>query len=116
MASSLNLIGLKASLQTLFSVPVIRVTRQDLLRPIELFGQHAPHHQMGPGHPAEGQDQVSAGPHCIVQPVRAANKERDTTLPIVPPRPNSGSEFPAGCGFPGFIQRNDDSARRDLFE
>ncbi len=96
------------------SVAMIGVPGEDLLRPVDLFCEHAAHHEVRPGQSAERQDKVGAPPHRVVQPVRAADQERDTGPPFIPPTAYPLGQIPARQIFPLLVQRNDDGGVWDL--
>ena len=64
---------------------MIRVSGQDLLRPVNLFGQHGADQHMRPGLVAQRQQQVGAIPDLTRQPVGATDDEGDCRPAIVAP-------------------------------
>ncbi len=66
---------------------------QNLLRPIQLFGQQPARQQMRPGHLAQRQYQVGAINHCRIKAIGATDRERKISGSFVPDLTDPFGEF-----------------------
>src|SRR3546814_3829049 len=56
---------------------MIGMTRQDLLRPVYLLREEAPHEEVRPGGAPQRQDEIRAAADRVRQPVGPADREDD---------------------------------------
>src|SRR5262249_18519788 len=97
-------------------VPMIRVAGEDLLRAVQLFEQHAAHHQMRPGHRAERDGRVGAGKDRLAESVGAADREGERGCAPVAPAGEPVGEVAAGPGAAALVERNQPGAGRHRAE
>ena len=88
----------------------------NLLRPVNLFREHAARQKMRPGQPAKRQGKISPRPYRVVQPIRATDQKGDATSPFIAPTTNTLRQLSARKRLASFIQCDDGGGVRNLVE
>jgi len=82
----------------------------DLLRPVELFEEHAAREQMRPGHWAQREDRIGVLDDRRPKPFGAADREGEGRAAAIAPHREPVGEIPAGPGRALPVERDEPGA------